>query len=109
MKRYEYLRLKISTLPNKVIEKYQPRDKVDSNGYVYVEIRRGVYGLPHTSLIAQELLEKRLEKHGYHQIKVTPGFWKHKWRHITFSPAVDSFGVKYVGKEHADHLIAALR
>ena len=74
MKRYEYLRLKITTLPDEVIEEYKLKDKVDSKGYVYVEVRRGMYGLPHAGLIAQQLLEERLQKHGYEQSKVTPGF-----------------------------------
>jgi hypothetical protein len=30
-------------------------------------------------------------------------------RSITFSLAVDNFGIKYVGKEHADHLIKCLK
>ena len=109
MKRYEYLRLKITTLPDEIIEEYKLKEKVDSKGYVYVKVRRGMYGLPHAGLIAQQLLEERLQKHGYEQSKVTPGFWKHKWRPIAFSLVVDDFGVKYVGKEHADHLIAALK
>ena len=65
--------------------------------------------MPHSGLIAQELLEKRLEKHGYQQSKLTPGFWKHKWRPISFSLVVDDFGVKYVGKQHVMHLIQALK
>ena len=40
---------------------------------------------------------------------MTPGFWKHKWRPIASSLVVDDFGVKYVGKEYADHLIASLK
>ena len=32
------------------------------------------------------------------------GLWKHKWRPVTFSLVVDDFGVKYIGKQHADHL-----
>ena len=50
-----------------------------------------------------------LEKHGYLQSKLTPGFWKHKWRPISFSLVVDDFGVKYVGKQHITHLINALK
>jgi hypothetical protein len=34
----------------------------------------------------------------------TPGLWKHKPRPISFTLVVDDFGVKYVGKEHIDHL-----
>ena len=109
VKCYKYLCLKISTLPGKVIEEYQLKDKVDSNGYVYVEVRRGMYGFPHAVLIAQDPLKKWVEKHGYHQTKVTPGFWKHKLRPIAFSLVVNDFSIKYVGKEHANHLIAALK
>ena len=65
--------------------------------------------MPHSGLISQELLESRLVKHGYEQSKLTPGFWKHKWRPISFSLVVDDFGVKYVGKQHVEHLIKALK
>ena len=96
-------------LPNEVIEQYNLKEKVTHDGYVYIKVRCGMYDLPYPGLIAQELLKKRLQRHGYNQSKVTPGFWKHKWRPITFSLMVDDFFVKYVGKEHADHLIAALK
>ena len=84
-------------------------DKVISDGYVYVEIAKGMYGLPHVGLIVQELLEKRLNEHGYHQSKLTTRFWKHDTRPIYFSLIVDDFGVKYVGEEHANHLINILK
>ena len=79
------------------------------DGYVYVEIRRGMYGLPHAGLIAQQLLEKRSNKEGYYQSERTPGFWTHTWRPISFTLCVDDFGVKYVGKKHAEHLLAVLK
>jgi hypothetical protein len=66
-------------------------------------------GLSIAGRIAQELLEERLAKHGYHQSRYTPGLWTHTWRPICFLLIVDNFGVKYVGKEHADHLISVLR
>jgi len=68
-----------------------------------------MYGLPQAGLLAQKLLEKRLGLHRYTQSKYTPGFWSHETRPISFSLVVDDFGVKYVGKEHADHLIAVLK
>ena len=37
------------------------------------------------------------------------GLWTQDWRPICISLVVDDFGVKYVGEEHADHLIAALK
>ena len=80
-----------------------------SEGYIYVGIRKVIYGLPQSGLLARELLEQRSQKQGYTQIKVTPGFWTHAWRLIRFTLVVHDFGVKYVEKEHADHLVQVLK
>ena len=75
---------------------------------IYIEANRGMYGLPQAGLLANELLEKRLNKRGYHQSKLVPGLWKHEWRPIQFTLVVNDFSVQYVGKEHALHLKATL-
>ena len=59
--------------------------------------------------MAQQLLEKNLNKEGYPQSKLTPVFWTHKWRPVSFTLCIDDFGVKYVGIEHANHLISVLQ
>ena len=109
MARYEYLKMKIEHFPEDVIEEYNLREKVTPDGYLYVEVRKGMYGLPQAGILAQELLEKRLKAKGYRQSKLTPGFWKHEWRPISFTLVVDDFGVKYVGEEHAQHLLSAIK
>ena len=68
-----------------------------------------MYGLPASGILAQQLLKKRLNKEGYSQSKLTPGFWTHKWRPVSFTLCIDDFGVKYVGIEHANHLISLLQ
>ena len=70
---------------------------------------KGMYGLPQAGLIANELLEKRLNKHGYQQSKLVPGLWKHDTRPIQFTLVVNNFGVKYVREEHAHHLQQVLK
>jgi hypothetical protein len=60
--------------------------------------------VPQAGLLANELLEKRLNEHGYRQSKFVPGLWKHDTRPIQFVLTVDDFGVKYVGQEYAEHL-----
>ena len=109
MKRYEYVRIKLPDIPDEVIVEYNLRDKADENGYVYVEVRKGMYGLPQAGILAQELLEERLAKHGFTQSKLIPGYWKHKTLPIDFTLVVDDFGVKYVGRENAMYLINILR
>jgi hypothetical protein len=64
-----------------------------------------MYGLPQSGLLANKLLEK----HGYIQSKFVPGSWKHKTRPILFFLTVGDFGVKYVGQEHANHLLQVLQ
>jgi hypothetical protein len=79
------------------------------NGHVTVEIWKGMYGLPQAGILANECLKKHLAKYGYHPTPRTPGLFTHDTRPITFALVVDDFGVKYVGREHAEHLGAALR
>ena len=69
---------KLRNLPDYFVKEYNLASKVTIDGYVYVETRRGMYGLPHAGLIAQQLLKKRLSKEGYHQIELTPGCWTHE-------------------------------
>jgi hypothetical protein len=78
------------------------------NGIIYVKIQKGMYGLPQAGILAQNLLKEGLNKHGYHQNRTTPGLWQHDWRPISFTLCVDGFGIKYVGKEHANHLAKTL-
>ena len=66
-------------------------------------------GLPHAGIIAQKLLEERLNQEEYYQSAQTQGFWKHKWQPVCFSLIVNDFGVKHVGKEHTQHLIETLK
>lgn len=106
--RYEYMRLPLNIIPEEVVARYKLRT-IAHEGWIYIEIQKGMYGLPQAGILAHKLLVKRLAKFGYYPVEVTPGLWRHKWRPVTFSLVVDDFGVKYVGKEHAQHLIAALQ
>jgi hypothetical protein len=39
----------------------------------------------------------------------THGLWTHDTHPISFSLVVDDFGVKYVGQEHAEHLMSCIK
>jgi hypothetical protein len=105
MTRYEYMQLKLSNMPEDVITHYHLLNIATPDGYVYCKICQGMYGLPQGRIIVQELLAKRLKEHGYTQSQTTPGLWTHEWCPITFSLVVEDFGVKYIGEEHAQHLL----
>ena len=108
MDRYEYMRIPISQIPPKIIDLYNLQPLVH-NGAVYVEIRKGMYGLPQAGRIASDALIPKLNAAGYHQSSHVPGLFKHESRPVWFSLVVDDFGVAYVGKEHASHLIHTLQ
>ena len=63
------------------------------------------YGLPQAGKLANRQLKEHLGPAGYYEVAHTPGLFTHVTRPIQFSLIVDDFDVKYVGKEHADHLI----
>jgi hypothetical protein len=78
------------------------------DGWVYIEIRKGMYSLKQAVLLANQLLQKHLAPSGYYPARHTSGSWLHKTRPIAFSLIVDDFAVKYVGNHHADHIRNAL-
>ena len=84
-------------------------EKKAKNGFVYMEIQKGMYGLPAAEILANKLLKSRSAKKGYYELPHTPGLWKHVSRPIAFTLVVDDFGIKYQGREHAEHLIATLK
>ena len=79
------------------------------NGYVYIAIGKGMYGLPQASRIAYEHLLPKLEVAGYHEAGITPGLFKHNANEIVFCLTVDDFGVKYIEHDSAQHLITTLK
>ena len=106
MIRFEYMKLPFAIISDEIIAQYNLKDK---GGWVYIEIRQGMQGLKQAGLIANNRLTHHLAKFGYTPSTKNTAIWRHSTRNISFSLVVDSFRVKYVGKDNADHLISALR
>jgi hypothetical protein len=105
--RFEYMKMLLSRFPAEIVQKYN-LNALAVDGWVYIEIRKGMYGLKQAGLIANQLLQTRLAPFGYYPARHTPGLWLHKTRPISFTLVVDDFAVKYVGKQHPEHLRNAL-
>jgi hypothetical protein len=101
--RFEYMKILLSRFLEEIVEKYN-LNALAVDGWFYIEIRKGMYGLKQAGLLANQLLKTRLAPFGYYPARHTPGLWLHKTRPISFSLVVDNFAVKYVGQQHADHL-----
>jgi hypothetical protein len=100
--RFEYMKMLLSRLLEEIVNKYN-LNALAVDGWVYIEIRKGMYVLKQAGLLSNQLLQTRLAPFGYYPGRHTPGLWLHKTRPISFSLVVDYFAVKYVGKQHADH------
>jgi hypothetical protein len=102
------MKMPINLFPPWIIKQYNKHNKVVS-GYIYLQMRKAVWGLPQAGILANKLLQKCLAPHGYYECKDTPGLWMHTTRPITFTLVVGNFGVKYEQQEDVNHLIAALK
>eukprot|EP00957_Ditylum_brightwellii_P148980 11342962-Ditylum_brightwellii.AAC.1 len=65
-------------IPNEVKKEYNLYEK-EHSGYVYMELRKGMYGLPQVGILANKLLTDRLATKGYRPCRHTPGLWTHDW------------------------------
>ena len=102
------MRISIRDIPDEIITKYNLMPLV-YNGFVMVEIRKGMYGLPQVGILANNRLQKHLREHGYVAVPHTPGLFKHVTRPISFTLVVDDFGIKYINKCDWEHLLHVLK
>jgi hypothetical protein len=108
MDEFEYMRIPVSIIPEAIMVKYNLAPLVHHN-HVYVEIRKGMYGLPQAGRIASDRLTAFLAPHGYAPVPITPGLWKHNASDLMFMLVVNDFGVKYTNTANAEHMINTLK
>ena len=73
----EFIKIKLSDIPQEIINEYNLRKKAISDSHIYIVTDKSMYGLPQAGLIANELLERGLNKYGYRQSKLVSGLWQH--------------------------------
>jgi hypothetical protein len=62
--RFEYMVINLSSLPQETIEKYD-LISLAQDIKVYIEIQKGMYGLPQAGILTNDLLQRNLAKDGY--------------------------------------------
>ena len=62
--RYDHMKLTLGIIPEEIIQKYNLINLVHK-GSVYMEIQKGVYGLPQARKISNDKVNIRLSKFGY--------------------------------------------
>jgi hypothetical protein len=105
-KDFAYMRIPINVIPPDILNQYKHLVYKD---HLYLEVSKGIYGLPQAGKLANEQLIRHLAPYGYAPCPITPGLWKHETRDIAFLLVVDDFGIKYTDRRDAEHLLDALR
>ena len=107
MNRYKYMKIKFDKIPKEIVDAYNLAT-LEHNGYVFMEIRKGMPGLKQAGQIASDRLVSHLAQYGYKPVRHTPSLWRHKTQPVTCTLVVNNLGIKYVGREHLDHLISTI-
>jgi hypothetical protein len=105
----EYMCLRLNIIPKKIIAHYNLYNIVTPDGWVYIEIQKGMYGLPQAGILTNQLLKNHLATKGYYQCQHTPGLWSHIWQNTMFCLVVNDFGIKVTNVHDMDHLINGLK
>jgi hypothetical protein len=105
----KYMCLCLNIIPEEIELAYNLRNIVERDRWVYIKIRKGMYGLPQAGILAKYLLEQQLSIKGYYQCQHMPGLWHHMWRTITFCLVIDNFGIKVTDVADFHHLKMALK
>jgi hypothetical protein len=108
LEEYKYVRIPLHMLPEAIMDLYSLHAKI-SNGHVYAEVRKCMYGLPQAGRLANENLRTFLELHGYAPCHITPGLWKHLDSDLMFTLVVDDFGVRYTNRANVERLLEILK
>ena len=108
METYKYMRLSIYVISQEIINQYNLRTLVH-NRLMYLEMRKGVYGLPQSGKLAKDYRDKHLAEYGYKPTSLNEGLWRHISRPITFSLVFDDCGFNYTKKCTAQNLTDSLK
>ena len=105
---FEYMKMPLSLFPKWIVKQCNLTTHA-KDGWVHLEMRRTVWGLPQAGILANKHLRRKLAPFGYYKCVNTPGLWYHQTRPIMFTLVVDDFGVKYIDKADVNHLIASIK
>lgn len=105
---FQYMCIHSKYFTHEFRQEYDIDELTNRDGYVYYEIRKGMYGLKEVGCVAFQNLVENLS-FGYEPMQCTPGLWRYKTRRTTFILAVDDFWIKSFNEADHDHPLNALR
>ena len=74
----EFMKVKYKYFPEDIQNWYELDKKVTPDGYIFIRIKRGMYGLKQAAILAYCHLQENLLQYGYKPIVGTVGLWEHE-------------------------------
>ena len=102
------MRLHICFIPSDIIDHCNLKYLV-VDGFVYIRIEKGMYGLKQAAILANQQLQTNLAKEGYYPMPGTSGLWKHHTRRTKIVLCIDNFGIKYFSKDDLKHFLYRIK
>ena len=77
MQEPELMKVPFKYSPDIIEDRYNLKN-LDNNGYIFVKIKKIVYGLKQAAVLVYDNLINKLAPYGYHPIPNTDSYWQHK-------------------------------
>jgi hypothetical protein len=75
---FEYMKMPLTLFPSWIIKKYDLKTHA-KDGWVHLEMRWAVWGLPQAGILANKRLQRKLAPFGYYECVDTPDLWYHEF------------------------------
>ena len=75
MAQAEYMKVKYKQTTDDIKVQYNLHEKVTSNDYIYIKIKKGMYELKQATIFAYNSLQANLRSFGYAPVIDTVGIW----------------------------------
>ena len=73
----EFMLITLKIIPQNIVDAYNLTALVNDQGWIYMRIKKGMYGLKQDWIIDNQDLVNHMAPFGYHPVQHTPGLWFH--------------------------------
>jgi hypothetical protein len=87
----KYMKMPLTLFPSWIVKQYDLKTH-SKDGWVNLEMRWAVWGLPQVGILANKHLQCKLAPFGYYECVNTPGLWYHETQPISFTLVVMTLG-----------------
>ena len=105
------MKMKSFIFPPNIIKRYNLDKLVTSDGYIYIyiKIKKGMYGLQEAAILAYDQSAKFLNNYGYSHVQGTADLWKYETKRTTFCLCVDDIALNYYSQEDLQYFLTSIK